>query len=73
MSNIEKKIQSIENVRSSNNRNWMDILRLAIKYSPREEILEVLKGIDVCDEAIKKRFKDIIEALELENGDGKQS
>lgn len=69
MIDVEKKIQSIENVRSTNNKNWMDILRLAIKYAPRDEILEVLKGIDACDEAIKKRFKDIIETLEEEKDD----
>jgi hypothetical protein len=31
-----KIIDQIEKVRSKNNKNWMDILRLAYKYAPRE-------------------------------------
>ena len=29
-------IQNIENVRKKNNKNWMDILRIAFKYAPKE-------------------------------------
>ncbi|MAH97749.1 MAG: hypothetical protein CMA12_00155 [Euryarchaeota archaeon] len=29
-------INDIEKVRGKNNKNWMDILRLAYRYSPRE-------------------------------------
>lgn len=29
-------IDKIEKIRSKNNSNWMDILRLAFKYSPQE-------------------------------------
>ena len=29
-------IKQIEKVRSKNNKNWMDILRLAFKHSPKE-------------------------------------
>jgi len=32
----DKIIDQIEKVRSKNNKNWMDILRLAYKYAPRE-------------------------------------
>ena len=34
--NYGKTIDQIEKVRSKNNKNWMDILRLAYKYAPRE-------------------------------------
>ena len=29
-------ISKIENVRKKNNKNWMDILRIAFKYAPNE-------------------------------------
>ena len=31
-----KIIDKIENVRKKNNKNWMDILRIAFKYAPDE-------------------------------------
>ena len=31
----EKTINEIEKIRSKNNSNWMDILRLAFKYNPK--------------------------------------
>ena len=31
-----KIINSIEKVRSKNNKNWMDLLRLSFKYAPTE-------------------------------------
>ena len=34
--NYEKIITKIENTRKKNNKNWMDILRLAFKSSPVE-------------------------------------
>ena len=34
--NYEKIITKIENTRKKNNKNWMDILRLAFKNSPVE-------------------------------------
>jgi len=34
--NYEKIIRKIENTRKKNNKNWMDILRLAFKSSPAE-------------------------------------
>ncbi len=32
----DKIINSIENVRKKNNKNWMDLLRLAFKENPKE-------------------------------------
>ncbi len=34
--NKEKIIDQIENVRKKNNTNWMNILRIAFKYAPKE-------------------------------------
>ena len=34
--NYKKIINKIESTRRKNNKNWMDILRLAFKYSPVE-------------------------------------
>jgi len=34
--NYKKIINKIENTRRKNNKNWMDILRLAFKSSPAE-------------------------------------
>ena len=41
----EKVFSDIEKVRSKNNKNWIDILRLAFKHSPNEA---------------KKIFKEIV-------------
>lgn len=32
----DKIIDSIETVRKKNNKNWMDILRIAFKYAPNQ-------------------------------------
>ncbi len=37
-------IDQIEAVRSKNNKNWMDLLRLAFKHAP-EEAAEIMAGI----------------------------
>ena len=34
--NKEKIIDQIESVRKKNNTNWMNILRIAFKYAPKE-------------------------------------
>ena len=34
--NKDKIIDQIENVRKKNNTNWMNILRVAFKYAPKE-------------------------------------
>ena len=31
-----KIINQIENIRKKNNKNWMDVLRIAFKHSPKE-------------------------------------
>ena len=54
-----KIIDQIENARTKNNFNWMEILRLAIKSSP-DEAIKILKKINTSDEKIYKLLKKII-------------
>ena len=51
-------INKIEKVRSKNNKNWMDLLRLAFKYSPKEA-KKILKKINDHDKEISKLFQEI--------------
>ena len=51
-------INKIEKVRSKNNKNWMDLLRLAFKYSPKEA-KNILKKINDHDKEISKLFQEI--------------
>jgi hypothetical protein len=44
-------IDEIERVRTRNNRNWMDILRLAFRHAPNEAA-EILSEIYKEDKAI---------------------
>ena len=46
-----KIINSIEKVRSKNNTNWMDVLRLAFKHAPRDAS-KLLKKIHSQDKRI---------------------
>ena len=48
-----KIIDKIENIRSKNNINWMNILRLAIKNSP-DDAIKIIKKINTDDNAISK-------------------
>jgi len=46
-------IDAVEAVRTKNNKNWMDILRIAFKHSP-EEARPVLAEINKSDNQISK-------------------
>ena len=41
-------VKNIENLRKKNNINWMNILRLALKYNPKEtkKLLKKIKSFD---------------------------
>ena len=52
-------IQNIENVRKKNNKNWMDVLRLAYSKSPKEASLLISK-IYKDDIKISKLVKKLI-------------
>ena len=54
----EKIFNNIEKVRSKNNKNWIDILRLAFKHSPNEA-KKILKEIVKKDKQLIKLAKDL--------------
>ena len=53
-----KFIDEIEKVRTRNNVNWMDILRLAIRNAP-EDAIDLLKKVNSEDERISELFNKI--------------
>jgi hypothetical protein len=55
-----KIIDEIEKVRSGNNMNWMDILRLAFSHAP-EEAKTLMKKIDHEDNKISELVKKLSE------------
>ena len=56
--NYEKIFKSIEKLRSKNNKNWVDILRLAFKHSP-SEAKKIFKQIVNKDKQLIKLAKDL--------------
>ena len=53
-----KIVDEIEKIRTKNNVNWMDVLRLAFTHAP-EEAKELMKKIDHED----NRISDLIKKL----------
>jgi len=53
-----KIISKIEKVRSKNNVNWMDVLRVALKHAP-DETIELMKNINEKDKKISELFNSI--------------
>lgn len=53
-------IDEIEKVRTRNNVNWMDILRLAFKHAP-EEARELMRRVDSEDSTISSLLKKLTE------------
>ena len=53
-----KIIDEIEKVRTKNNVNWMDVLRIAIKSSP-DETIKLMKRINKSDSKISDLFKKL--------------
>tara|TARA_E500000178_G_C16857535_1_gene678100 strand:+ start:718 stop:906 length:189 start_codon:yes stop_codon:yes gene_type:complete len=51
-------IDKVEKIRSKNNINWMNILRLAFKYSPKEAA-RIMNKINKDDGKISKLLKDL--------------
>ena len=51
-----KIINKIQKTRTKNNKNWMDLLRLAFRENPREAI-KVVRGIFKEDHKISKLVK----------------
>ncbi len=53
-------IDEVERVRTRNNVNWMDVLRLAFRYAP-DEARELMKKINQEDDRISALFKQLSE------------
>jgi Na+/serine symporter len=51
--NYEKLINQISNARKKNNINWMNLLKLAMKFAPNEA-KKILKDINKQDQKISK-------------------
>lgn len=51
-------INEIEKIRSKNNVNWMDVLRIAFKHAP-EETREVMFKINQSDDKISDLLKKL--------------
>lgn len=60
--NLEKKylklINQIERIRSKNNSNWMDLLKVAFKYSPKETA-KIMSKIYLDDQKISSLVKKL--------------
>ena len=54
-----KIIKKIEKVRSRNNVNWMDVLRLSFKYAP-EESRKLIKKINSQDKRISNLITQLV-------------
>ena len=59
LSSYLKIIREIEKVRSKNNKNWMDIMRLAFKFAPKQASA-LVKKINEHD----KKISDLLKKLE---------
>lgn len=55
-----KIIDDIEAIRTRNNRNWMDLLRLAFKHAPKEAA-EIMAEIYKQDQGISDLAKKLTE------------
>ena len=56
--NYLKIIKQIEKIRSKNNVNWMNILRLAFKLDPKNAA-KIMKKINYDDKKISNLLKDL--------------
>ena len=53
-----KIIDEVEKVRTKNNVNWMDVLRLAFRYAP-DEAKKLMKKINLEDNKISELFEKL--------------
>ena len=53
-----KLINQIQNIRSKNNKNWMDILRLAYSLNPKATS-KIMKKINIDDKKISTLLKKL--------------
>lgn len=58
MKNKDKIISNIEKIRSKNNKNWMNLMRLAFKFAPLEAS-KIMKKINKYDKQISVQIKKL--------------
>tara|TARA_Y100001970_G_scaffold36624_1_gene45240 strand:+ start:3224 stop:3412 length:189 start_codon:yes stop_codon:yes gene_type:complete len=59
MKNKDKKIfDKIQNIRSKNNKNWMDLLRLSYETNPKKT-LKILSNIISKDQALVRLARQL--------------
>jgi hypothetical protein len=58
MRNNNNIINSIEKIRSKNNKNWMDIMRLSFKFAPKQSA-RLVKKINEQDKKISELLKKL--------------
>ena len=58
MKNKNTIIDEIEKIRSKNNKNWMNLMRIAFKYAP-QEASKILKKINSADKQISKMIEKL--------------
>ena len=58
MRNKNVVINTIEKIRSKNNKNWMDLMRLAFKFAPKESAA-LVKKINQHDKKISELLKKL--------------
>ena len=59
MNNKKSKIiDRIQKIRSKNNKNWMDLMRLAFKYAPKESA-KIMKKINQSDKKISLQLEKL--------------
>ena len=54
-----KYIKSIESIRGKNNKNWMDLLRLAFKHDPKTSKI-IVKKIFTSDKKSNSVIKKLV-------------
>ena len=51
-------LNQVEDIRKTNNRNWMDLARLAFEVAP-ERAKEIMQKITSCDAQINELTKEL--------------
>lgn len=56
--NYNSIINKIQKIRTKNNKNWMDLLKLAFKYAPIESS-KIMKKINISDKLISSEIRKL--------------
>ena len=51
-------INKVQRIRAKNNKNWMNLLKLAFKYAPKEAS-KIMKSINAADNQISLEIKKL--------------